>query len=214
MRRRDFSIGVLLAAATRTGRAQEATKRHRIPFVIPSGLVARIDDPGARLYHAIFEELRRLGDIEGQTLTIERYSGEGRPEGYLDLARQIVNQHPDVIVASSDAIAQAVRAANGTIPVLWIGGDPILGGLAASPARPGGSVTGATVYVGPRDLGEAAPYPQGSRPFGIQGRVSGDAHGLGSERTTASGSGPKIGDLNNWHAATGVDAVRISARVL
>jgi hypothetical protein len=30
------------------------------------------------------EELRRLGDIEGQNLVIERYSGEGRPEGLPD----------------------------------------------------------------------------------------------------------------------------------
>jgi hypothetical protein len=37
MRRRDFTIGVLLAAAARTGRAQEATKQHRIAIVISTG---------------------------------------------------------------------------------------------------------------------------------------------------------------------------------
>jgi putative ABC transport system substrate-binding protein len=148
MRRRDFSTGLLLAGCTRSARAQEAAKQHRIAIVIPSGPVARIDDPGARFYHAIFEELRRLGDIEGQTLTVERYSGEGRPEGFPDLARDVVSGNPQVIIASSDVVAQAVRAASGTIPIVWIGGDPIRAGLAASLARPGGNVTGVTVYVG------------------------------------------------------------------
>ena len=37
MRRRDFAIGVLLAAAARTGRAQEVTKQRRIAIVISTG---------------------------------------------------------------------------------------------------------------------------------------------------------------------------------
>jgi putative ABC transport system substrate-binding protein len=155
MRRRDFTIGLLLAAASRPVRGQEPAKQHRIAIVIPSGPVARIsDNGGGRFYQAIFEELRRLGDIEGQTLTVERYSGEGRPEGFADLARNVVNRNAQVIVASTDPIAQAVRAANGTIPIVWIGGDPIRAGLATSLARPGGSVTGVTAYVGHEIWGE------------------------------------------------------------
>ena len=154
MRRRDFSTGLLLAGCTRSARAQEAAKQHRIAIVIPSGPVARIDDPGARFYHAIFEELRRLGDIEGQTLTVERYSGEGRPEGFPDLARDVVSGNPDVIVAVTDAIARAVRAATGSIPIVSIGGDPIQAGFATSLARPGGNITGVTVFAGPEIFGK------------------------------------------------------------
>jgi hypothetical protein len=65
-----------------------------------------------RLYQPFFEELRRLGDIEGLNLTIERYSGEGRREGYADLAREVVNRNPDVIVATTNPVAQALRAAS------------------------------------------------------------------------------------------------------
>jgi len=96
----------------------------------------------------IFEELRRLGYVEGQNLTVERYSGEGRPEGYADLAREVVNRKPDVIVASTDAMAQAVRAATATTPIVWIGGDPIQAGLTTSLARPSGNITGVTVDAG------------------------------------------------------------------
>ena len=44
MRRRDFTIGLLLAAAARTVRAQERAKQHRIAIVIPAGPVAFISD--------------------------------------------------------------------------------------------------------------------------------------------------------------------------
>ena len=81
-------------------------------------------------------------------------SSEGRREGYADLARNVVSRNPDVIVAVTDPIAQAVRAASGTLPIVCIGGDPIRAGLATSMAHPGGSVTGVTVYVGPEIWGK------------------------------------------------------------
>jgi putative ABC transport system substrate-binding protein len=148
MRRRDFTIGLLLAAAVRPGRAQERAEQHRIAIVIPAGPVALIDDPGSRFYQAFWEELRRSGDVEGQNLTVERYSAEGRHAGYGDLARQVVGPNPDVIVAVTDDIARAVRAATGTTPIVWIGGDPILAGFATSLARPAGNITGVTVFAG------------------------------------------------------------------
>ena len=39
--------------------------------------------------------MRRLGDVEGQNLAVERYSGEGRPERLADLAREGVSRNPD-----------------------------------------------------------------------------------------------------------------------
>jgi len=53
-----------------------------------------------------------------------------------------------VIVASTDPIARAVRAAAGTTPIVWIGGDPIQAGFARSFAHPGGNITGVTTYAG------------------------------------------------------------------
>jgi hypothetical protein len=46
-----------------------------------------LSDIAPRFDQPLFEQLRWLGDAEGQNLTIERYSGEGRPEGYANLAR-------------------------------------------------------------------------------------------------------------------------------
>ena len=148
MRRRDFTAGLLVAAAAQSLRAQEPAKQRRIAIVIPAGSITSISDTGPRAWQGFFEELRRAGDIEGQNLTIERYSGEGRPAGYADLAREVVDRKPDVIVATNDAIAKAARAATGTIPIVWIGGDPIQAGFATSLARPGGNITGVTVFAG------------------------------------------------------------------
>jgi hypothetical protein len=45
-----------------------------------------------------------LGDVEGQNLTVERYSGDGRPAAYADLAREVVSRNPDVIVDCRQAL--------------------------------------------------------------------------------------------------------------
>jgi putative tryptophan/tyrosine transport system substrate-binding protein len=144
MRRRDFTIGLLLAGTMRSVRAQAPAKQHRIAIVVPAGSVARHQT----LSQAISEELRRLGDVEGQNLTIERYSGEGRPEGFADLARDALRWNPDVIVASTEGVARAVRALSTAIPIVWIGGDPIQAGFATSFAHPGGNLTGVSVFAG------------------------------------------------------------------
>jgi len=116
--------------------------------IIPAGAVASISDRGPPFWRTIFEELRRLGDVEGQNLTVERYSGDGRPDGYAQLTREIVDRNPDVIVALSTPIASAARAATGTIPIVWTGVEPVRFGLVTSLARPGGNITGVTVDAG------------------------------------------------------------------
>ena len=145
MRRRDFMAGLLLVApAVGAARAQQSAKRHRIAIVLASGPVTRIDDPASRSWRAFWEELRRLGDVDGQNLIVERYSGEGRLEGYADLAREVVRRNPDVIVPIGPPIMQAISAVTGTIPIVGSGAYTELGQV-PNLARPGGNVTGITV---------------------------------------------------------------------
>ena len=90
MRRRDF-ITALGAAATwpLAAQAQQPAKMKRIAIVFPSAKVSEIIVSGPPRYRAFFEELSRLGYIEGQNLGVERYSGEGRPERYAGLVRDV-----------------------------------------------------------------------------------------------------------------------------
>ena len=106
MNRRDFAIAVLLAAVARSGRAQDPAKPHRIAIVISTGPVARVYDPTSHAFQAFWQELHRLGDAEGQNLIVDLYSGEGRPEGFADLARRVVKENPEVIVAIAGPMFQ------------------------------------------------------------------------------------------------------------
>jgi len=162
MRRRDFTAGLLLGTAVGTVRARVPTKQHRIA-IITTQPVATIDDPTIPVFRAFFEELRRLGDVEGPNLAVERYSGGGSPAVYPDLARELVARSPDVIVAIGNPITYEVSAATGKIPIVWIGPDPIRAGFAKSFARPGGNITGVSMFDAEFDakrlqiLKEAAP---------------------------------------------------------
>jgi putative ABC transport system substrate-binding protein len=128
-------------------RAQQPAKQHRIAIVISTGPAASINDKGSRGWRAFFEELRRLGDLEGQNLNVERYSGEGRPEGLGDLAREVVSRNPDLILAIGPLITLLVSAVTDTIPIIATGTHTSSGAV-PSLARPGGNITGARVELG------------------------------------------------------------------
>src|SRR5260370_10476626 len=149
MRRRDF-ITALGTAATwpLAARAQQPTKMKRIAFVNSSGKVSAISVSGSPYYRAFFEELSRLGYVEGQNLGVERYSGEGRPERYAELARDVVNTHPDLILAGGARLSLDFKMATTTIPSVAIVIDPIAEGIGASISRPGCNIQGVTIACG------------------------------------------------------------------
>src|SRR6267142_6491052 len=120
----------------------------RIAFVLPSAKVNQMSVSGHPYYRAFFEELSRLGYIEGQNLGVERYSGEGRTERYAELVRDVVNTHPDLILAVGGRLSLDFKMATTTIPIVTMIIDPIAMGLVASIARPGGNITGVTIAGG------------------------------------------------------------------
>jgi putative ABC transport system substrate-binding protein len=126
----------------------------RIAFVRPAGPVNEASVSGSPYYRAFFEELSRLGYVEGQNLGVERYSGEGRPERYAELARDVVNTHPDLIVAVGARLSLDFKMATTTIPIVTMIIDPIAMGLVASIARPGGNITGVTISGGLELIGK------------------------------------------------------------
>src|SRR3981189_2511680 len=155
MRRRDF-ITALGTAATwpLAARAQQPTKMKRIALVSSAGKVRPISGRGGPNFRSFFEELSRLGYVEGQNLGVERYSGEGRPERYAELARDVVNTHPDLIIAVAARLSLDFKTATTTIPIVSLINDPIVLGLVASIARPGGNITGVTISGGLELIGK------------------------------------------------------------
>ena len=150
MRRRDFITLFGGAAATwpLSARAQQSARMKRIAFVSPSRKVSEMSLSGPPHYRAFFEELSRLGYVEGQNLGMERYSGGGQPERYAELVRDVVKTHPDLIVALAASLSLDFKMATTTIPVVAIVNEPTVLGLVPSIARPGGNITGVTISAG------------------------------------------------------------------
>ena len=95
-----------------------------------------------------FDELKRLGYVEGENLVVERYSGGGRIERYQSLAQEVVDTKPDLILSIGAPLTSRFKAATNTIPIVAVTGDPIRFGIVSNIARPGGNITGVSVDAG------------------------------------------------------------------
>src|SRR6478752_10103303 len=121
MRRRDFITAFGIAATwPLAARAQQPAKMKRIAYVNSAGKVSSISVNGRPYIRAFFEELSRLGYVEGQNLGVERYSGEGRTEHYAELAREVVRTKPDVVLTIGARMVLSFKAASSTIPVVGV----------------------------------------------------------------------------------------------
>ena len=101
-----------------------------------------------RRIEAYFQELDRLGYIEGKNLVAEWYSVLGRYDRIEEIASAIVGSRPDLIFSMSGALTRALKPLTTTIPILAITGDPVAGGFATNLAKPGGNITGVSADAG------------------------------------------------------------------
>jgi putative tryptophan/tyrosine transport system substrate-binding protein len=96
--------------------------------------------------------LTELGYVEGKTILFEESYADGDPQRLTQLAHEVVERKPDVIVAIAAAATAAARQETSTIPIVMAhAGNPVGSGLVVSLAQPGGNVTGTTSMV--PDLG-------------------------------------------------------------
>jgi putative ABC transport system substrate-binding protein len=149
MRRREFItlIGRAAVAWPTAALAQKPVKQQRVAVVHATAPITDMSESGGPIYRPFFQELRRLGYVEGQNLVVERYSGEGRTAHYAELAAEIVRAKPDLIFTTGPMML-TFKVATDTIPIVGAIGDPVAYGLVESLARPGGNVTGVSVDAG------------------------------------------------------------------
>jgi len=140
----------LPAAATPGSQKQSVGAATRIPRVTLLAFGTRdigsatttIREPVAMLFR---NRMAELGYVEGTTILIEERYADGDPQRLTQLAHEIVEGKPDVIVTIAAAATGAARQATSTIPIVMAhAGNPVGSGLVASLARPGGNVTGTT----------------------------------------------------------------------
>ncbi|MGY8634555.1 ABC transporter substrate-binding protein [Bradyrhizobium sp. 14AA] len=141
-------VGAASLAATTRIAAAPAGGSSRLAIVNISTPTANMREDNNNYYRVLFGELRRLGRIEGQNLTVERYGKEQYHQDRDALAEEVVRSNPDVINIL-DPPAIVFKPKTTTIPIVTISYDPVAIGLAQSMAHPGGNFTGVSVNPGP-----------------------------------------------------------------
>ncbi|HET8576364.1 MAG TPA: ABC transporter substrate-binding protein [Methylomirabilota bacterium] len=173
MDRRAF-LSTLAGGLLTRPRAAEAQPERRRPriglLLVNTPLVDMVGpQPKAANARAFIDGMRNLGWIDGQNITIERRSGEGKGVDRLrEMVREMVSLEVDLVVVNSAWAPEIVKVeSRGTMPLVVVSGSSdalIRGGHVASVARPGGTVTGVMFSPGPEIfakhlqlLKEAAP---------------------------------------------------------
>jgi putative ABC transport system substrate-binding protein len=144
MQRREFITLVGSAAA-----AWPLAARARQPVAIVGFVHAGEAKPNASLAAAFSQGLKDTGHVEGQTVSIEYRWADGHLERIPALVVELVRRPVAVLLTGGGDVPTLVaKGATATIPIVFvIGDDPVANGLVASLNRPGGNVTGATIFA-------------------------------------------------------------------
>jgi putative ABC transport system substrate-binding protein len=122
--------------------AQQQGKIPRIGFMHGGSKHDLADD-------AFRQGIRQFGYLEGKNIFVEYRYAEGKLGRFPDFAAELVRIPVDIIVAVNDPGTRAAKNATKTIPIVMVGvgTDPVEVGLVESLARPGGNVTGVTLFA-------------------------------------------------------------------
>jgi putative tryptophan/tyrosine transport system substrate-binding protein len=146
LKRREFIalLGGAAAAWPLAARAEQRERMRRIGVL----LNAAAAEQEFQTYLASFTQgLRQLGWVEGQNLRFDVRWNAGDAGLSRTYAAELLGLMPDVILAGSTINLTVIRQATSTVPVVFVQvADPVAQGFVASMRRPGGNVTGFSLY--------------------------------------------------------------------
>jgi putative ABC transport system substrate-binding protein len=135
-----IGLSALILLAALKVEAQQSGKVPRIGIVFIGGR----DQPHLESFK---QGLRELGYVEGKNILLEYRYAEGKYDRLPGLVAELVSEKVDVIVTTSSISTRAARQATKTIPIVMTSGSPVERGLAESFSKPGGNVTGLSVFA-------------------------------------------------------------------
>src|SRR5215469_5853807 len=146
MRRRDFITGIVGSAAAwpLVARAQQGEHMRRIGV-----LMARsANDPEGQAFVAAFlQGLQELGWTVGRNAIVDIRWSTGNSADARKYAAELVALAPDVILAHASSALTSLQQVAPTVPIIFANvADPVGAGYVDSLARPGGNITGFTVF--------------------------------------------------------------------
>ena len=143
MRRREFiaAVGGALAMPL-AARAQSVPVIGFLNTSSPDGYAERL--------RSFRQGLKETGYVDSENVTIEYRWAENQIDRLPELAAELVRKRASVIVTSGGIPAHFVaKAATTTTPIVFLTAqDPVKLGLVASLARPGGNLTGFSLFTG------------------------------------------------------------------
>jgi len=145
MRRREFIS--LLGGATAwplAARAQQPERMRRVAVLTP---YAKSDPLAQTWFNAFVEGMQAVGWIEGRNVRVDvRWAG-GAVDQLQRLAKELVDLQPEVVLAMTTPSVNAVLRETRTVPIVFTQvTDPVAQGLIESLDRPGGNITGFTIF--------------------------------------------------------------------
>ena len=143
MRRRELIT--LLGGAV----AWPLAARAQQPGIPVVGFVHTLSPESVPHFVAAFQQgLKEVGYLEGQNLAVEHRWAQGRYDRLPGLIDDLVRRRVAVIAATGgDPSPQIAKAATQTIPIVFTANsDPVREGLVANLNRPGGNLTGITIF--------------------------------------------------------------------
>ena len=144
--RREFIT--LLGAAAAWPLAVRAQQQGPIGHPRIAFLGAESASTNRHFFEAFRQGMAEHGYVDGQNVSLLERWGEGRSERFPDLIGELVGLKANIIVAVSLPAAFAAKSAQTTIPIVFIASDPLGSGLIPSLARPGGNLTGLSLFLG------------------------------------------------------------------